>query len=184
MRALTSQTTGQSTAGLNFPIILASIGLASTTKYVWSGVGTISWNGQSWLGLGDLGTISSISESGELQAQGIQLGLSAIANDLLADSLTEIRVGRPVRIYLGFLDPITAAIVPDPYLLYKGMVDEPKTKIGPSESSVTLKLENRLIDMQRNSSLRLDSETQRRLYPGDAGMDFCSQLADAVWAWK
>lgn len=182
-RNLTSGMLAQTTAAQVSPILLVSIVFASSTQYLWTGVGDLLWNGQTWRGVGDLGKISNISETGGVQADGMSLSLNGIAPDILADSLSEIRVGRPVLVYLGFLDT-SGNVVPTPYVLYRGLVDQPKTSCGVTDATVSIAVENRLNDMGRNSSLRLDSETQRRKYPNDAGLDFIPQLVESAWAWK
>lgn len=164
-------------------IVMVSIKFASTTEYVWSGIGTFSYGGHQWKGLGDLGKISNISESVELQAEGTSLELSGIANNILADSLTEIRVGRPVNVYLGFLNTSTGVLIPDPILVCRGCVDQPQTTVGGETSTVNIALENKLNDMQRGRTIRLCSEDQKRKYPNDTGLDFVPQLVNSVWAW-
>ena len=200
-RDLTTGMEAQTTAGVVCPILLVSITFASSIERMWTGIGDLLWTPPGyvppgppvtgptltptlvWKGMGDLGKISNITESGGVQAEGMAISLSQIANDILADSLTEIRVGRPALVYLGFLNS-DGTVVADPYCMYRGMVDVPTTNAGTTASEISIKIENRLNDMGRNSSLRIDSETQRRKYPGDAGCDFIPQLVDSAWAWK
>src|SRR5258708_38293571 len=69
--------------------------------YVWTGRGSITWGGQTWLGVGTLGSISTIEEGSSIDAKGITLTMSGIDTTLLADILTEFQVGLPVLVGLG-----------------------------------------------------------------------------------
>ena len=42
-------------------------------------VGTITWGGEDWLGVGDFGTIESVEETSEITNLNIQLILSAVS---------------------------------------------------------------------------------------------------------
>ena len=60
------------------PIILAALTFASGVVYVWSGVGDLVWGGNTYQGVGALGSISAISEGSSVQADGMTLTLSGI----------------------------------------------------------------------------------------------------------
>src|SRR6266702_2510988 len=81
--------------------------------YVWTGRGSIVWNGQTWLGVGSLGSISTIEEGAGVDAKGITLTLSGIDATLLADVMTEFQVGLPVLVRLGLFDA-NLALIDDP----------------------------------------------------------------------
>jgi hypothetical protein len=57
----------------------------TTPVHVWTGVGDLVWNGKTYKGVGTLGSVSTVGESSEIEAQGITLTLSGIPAELLAD---------------------------------------------------------------------------------------------------
>ncbi len=181
-RDLTSGNVVQLGSRLIRPVLFLRLGLLSSTQYLWSGSGDLSWNNITWKGTGTLGEISNLTESAETQANGAAVSLNGIANDLLSDSLTEIRVGRPVSIWLGFLDA-AGNVVPDPALLRRARVDKPTTTVGVTKSTIQLAIESRLNDWQRARISRLTSEDQKRKWPNDTGLDYSAQLVDAGWKW-
>ncbi len=42
------------------PVLLVELGFASGPSRVWSGLGTLSWSGQDWLGVGTLGRFPAL----------------------------------------------------------------------------------------------------------------------------
>ena len=53
--------------------------------HVWSGYGTIQWNGHAWAGIGTLGGVSTIEDGASVEAKGITLTMSGIDPALVAD---------------------------------------------------------------------------------------------------
>lgn len=183
-RDLTGAVDSQLDLGHVCLIILCSLRLASTVQYVWTGSGNLNWDGKTWKGIGDLGSLGNVSETSALQAEATSIELSSVSPSALSDSMTEIRVGRPVRLYLGFMTP-TGVLIGDPTMFYKGAVDKPSTTVDPSPEGGKIKiaLENKLIDMQRIAPARITSEEQKRLYPFDTGADFVAALVDSINIW-
>jgi hypothetical protein len=60
------------------PAFLAMLTLKSGVEYVWSGVGDMVFNGQTYKGVGDLGSIGPITEGISVQADGTTVTLSGI----------------------------------------------------------------------------------------------------------
>jgi hypothetical protein len=60
------------------PVVLAVLTFVSGTMYVWSGVGNLVYNGNTYLGVGLLGKISAISENSDVKADGMDITLSGI----------------------------------------------------------------------------------------------------------
>jgi hypothetical protein len=56
------------TSKLARPIFLAAITCETGVVRVWSGGGTISWNGDNYLGVGNFGGVTTIQETTDLQA--------------------------------------------------------------------------------------------------------------------
>jgi hypothetical protein len=74
---------------------------ASGTVRVCNAFESVPWNGFTWLGLGNLGTIEPIEESTELQMSGIGLQLSGVNPALIATALGEQYQGRRCNIWFA-----------------------------------------------------------------------------------
>ncbi len=182
MRDLTTGMTVAISSSAIRPLLLVSVALATTTLYLFTGVGTIQWNGQTWLGAGDLGKISDITETTSQSAQGVSLEFSGIDKSLLGGSLSDIKLGRPVCVYLAAVD-ITGALVPDPYLLFRGRVGQPTVKPSTATCTISIAAESRMDDQQRAQVSRYTVADQRQKWPLDDGLNYSAQLADSAWKW-
>jgi hypothetical protein len=91
-RALTSAMIAALAAPVLRPALLASLQFADSTQYVWSGIGPMVWNGNTFKGVGSLGLISTISEDSTVEAKGVAFELSGIPSDLIAEVLWETRL--------------------------------------------------------------------------------------------
>lgn len=99
-------------AGHNIrPALLAELQFDSATLYMWSGIGTLTWNGNDYLGGGNLISISTIEETQKLEAKGIVCSLNGIPSNLIAAALLERTRGRPFRMYLAAVDDGSGASV-------------------------------------------------------------------------
>ena len=164
------------------PVLMVSIALASHTAYCFSGVGQIVWQGNTYLGAGDLGKISDLTETTSQTAQGASFSLSGIDKTLLGESLSEIKIGRPITVYLGMVTSI-GQLVPDPYLIFRGRIDKPTVTTGTTQCTISLAAESRFNDQKRAQVSRYTSEDQKRNYPNDTGFDFVPALADSAFQW-
>lgn len=161
--------------------IFAQLQFVSSTEYVWSGRGSINWNGETWQGVGDLGAISAISEDSSLTAQGLTISLSGIDPTLLTEALTEIQQGLPAQLWLVLADEQCNPI--DSILCYAGRMDQPTIDEGTDTATISIAIENRLSDLQRAQFRRLTDQDQRLKYPNDDGFRFINQLQDWNGSW-
>lgn len=154
----------------------------SGTVYIWNGVGNITWNSITWTGLGNLVSISSVSEATDISAKSITLTLNAIPSDLLSKCLGEVRQGNEVKLWLGFLDS-AGAVIADPYQSFSGHMDVPTINEGVATSTIDLTCENPLIDMNRSPERRFTHDDQKIDYPTDNGFIWVGaiQVWNGVW---
>src|ERR1700738_2838175 len=102
-----------------FPAIFVQAQFATSTLYLWSGVGPKVWNGNTYLGMGTFGSVSAIEEGASVEAKGIVLSLSGIDPTMLADALQQIKLGLPVTVFLALFDN-TGALIADPLTSWAG----------------------------------------------------------------
>ena len=181
-RNLSTGAIAQLLAGHCQPIFLVSIQFVSTTEYVWTGIGNLVWNGQTWQGLGEFGNISAIGETADVNALNITLTLSGVPSDLLGYAMSECRINYPVTIWVGFLAP-DGTVVADPYKCWNGALDVPTIEEGGETSTISITAENSLVDMGRAPNRRFTDADQKRDYPNDDGFVFVPGCVawDGTW---
>lgn len=172
--------------------ILVKLALRSKTEYIWSGVGPLVWDAQTYSGVGTLGQIGDIVENTIVRAEGTTLTLSGVdpstgtsylTNDMMAEALTDVQVGAPCRIYLGALDE-NINLVGAPYLLFRGVVDKPPVLLDPEHPSIQISVESRMINHERATNRRYTATDQRdNGNPNDSGFNGVEALADQGLKW-
>jgi hypothetical protein len=163
------------------PIILLDLTLSSGVAHVWSGIGSLAWNSNTYLGIGSLGSVGDISEGVEVRADGTTITLSGIDPTLLNDCLNDIQLGAPATIWFGVLSD--GQISGSPYSIFVGTVDKPVIPISPDNLTITLSLENRMLNLQRPTMRRYTSADQMYVYPTDIGFAWVEMLNDTSLVW-
>ena len=162
--------------------VLVDIHWANTVTYVWSGYGDMVYEGNTYLGVGQLGSISTVSESGSIQADGIEIGLTGIPASMVSTVLTEARQGKTVSIHQALFDEDWALI--DVYEnVFKGILDVPVINKSAKNASIVVKAENRLIELQKTRVRRYTDQDQKDMYPNDPGLEFVAGLQDVEIRW-
>jgi hypothetical protein len=163
------------------PFLLFEGDFISGTVRAWSGYGNLTWRGVSWTGTGTLLAVSNIVESNETTASGITVTLNGIPSELISLALGEIKQGASGKIYLGMLDGQT--VINDPILLFSGKLDIPAISDEGETAEITITYESRLIDLERARVNRYTPEDQKRLFPGDLGLDYVPAIQDKKVVW-
>jgi hypothetical protein len=87
------------------PILFYEATWASGVSRFWSGTGSIDWNGQTWIGAGNVINISAIGEESDVRSVGFSLSLTGESSALLALNLGQARRGLPGKVWVGAVEP-------------------------------------------------------------------------------
>lgn len=141
---------------------------------------------QPYLGLGNLASISVLSESNDLSAQTIQLTLSGVPGDQITDVFSDGYIGKPVYLWYATVDPATYAIEGGqngPILVFAGRMDYATIEFG-STVSITVNATSRLSDWERPRGGRFNEGYQKvHVDPGDTGFRHVLKLQNQVVSW-
>ena len=172
------------------------------TLRLWTGYGTLVYQGVSWYGSGALLQVDSIEETTEISAKGASVTLSGIPSEVLSLALTEPYQGREAKIYFGPFSKGLLQQESEDYILledgsrislesgttnlseiFVGYMDQMNIEETPDVCTIQLALENKLIDLERTRVARFTSAYQKSLYPNDLGLDFVESLQDKDIVW-
>jgi hypothetical protein len=167
--------------GVISPAILVQLTFNSGVQHIWTGIGPLVYDAQTYLGVGALGGVGTITEGSEVRADGTSVSLSGVDPALYAESLTDIKLGAPAKIWLALLSQ--GALLGAPYLLFSGLVDKPTTSPGPESMTISLALESRMTNLQRASQRRYTAADQHIRYPDDIGFNWVEILSDIALRW-
>ncbi len=181
MRDLTTDQLTAVDAPVVRPVILTSLDFSSGTVRVHSGVGTITYDGQEYSGLGSYGGISEVTEGSDARPYDLDLSLSGIPLNLLASALGEDYQGRAAVNYIGLLDD-NHQLIDTPKQIWGGYMDTPDISLGET-ATIVVHCRGRANDWNRARLTRYTMEQQRSVYPDDSGLDYVTQMADKSIVW-
>lgn len=150
---------------------------------LWTGLGDIDWNSKTWLSSGGLITsVSQISETSDVRADGLIILMSGISETLRSLILSEVEQGKPGTVYIGFINDAGDVVV-DPANAFEGRLDVPSMKDGGEAISISFAYETRLRDLERAREFRYTNESQKILFPDDIGFEYVPSLQDWNGVW-
>jgi hypothetical protein len=150
----------------------------STPVYMWSGYGDLIIGSKTYLGAGQLMSISTVEETTEIQAKGASITVTGIPSSFLSLALTEQYQGRECRIYFGLTND------PSGYVeIFSGELDQMNITEQGDTATIQLLAENILIVLERPVVRRFTAEDQKSRYPNDRGLEFVAGLQDKDLFW-
>ncbi len=163
-----------------YPFFAVELLFDSNPLRLWTGVGELILNGDTYTGTSTLLQISTIEETSEIAVRGATLTLSGIPSSVISLALQTPYQGRVCTINFGMFAGGTASDVTQ---VFAGYMDEMNIDEGPETSTIELKVENKLIDLERARVRRYTSGYQKSVYPNDKGLDFVESLQDKEIVW-
>jgi len=160
-----------------YPFFAVELMFDSEVLRMWTGQGTFNDGVNDWVGAGNLLAISDIEETAEMSVRGATLTLSGVPSEILSLALSEPYQGRVCNIYFG----ISGENIFNQ--LFSGYMDQMNIEDGPETSTIELKVENRLIDLERARVARFTSAYQKSVYPDDKGLEFLEDMQDKPLTW-
>ncbi|MFN3231681.1 MAG: hypothetical protein ACE363_05925 [Alphaproteobacteria bacterium] len=162
---------------------LVELDFGSGMVRVWSGVGTLSWNGQDWIGVGALGSIGVIEEKDGAVATGVRLELAVTDTALLSTALDEHYQGRSANIWLALFDTSTLAVIADPVKVFGGVMDNMTVVDTGKAGRITVNAESYLRVLDRANERRRTDQDQQARFAGDLGHSFVAKIQDIDINW-
>jgi len=177
------------------PIRFAMFEFANETIYVSDGIGITTPAGpaysplstfpygQSFIGMGWLGKVSTVPQTTKAQAQNVTFSLSALVTELLQDFIGQVRLTGTATMWLGYFDPTTGDVIADPVQIFAGGLSVPTTTDDGATSTGSVTAENPLLRGNQAPNRRFDDADQQIYYPGDLGFSFVDALGNLTLFW-
>lgn len=162
-------------------VLLVELDFESGTNYFASGQTNMVWDSNTWLATGDLGSISPLKETVQMQATGYQLALSGIKSALISQALTENYRDRRGYVYVGILDEDLTVL--DALLYGQGLMDTQAISEDGKTATIGINLETRLFDFERLRRLMLTQEDQKAIDAADTGLEYVATLENKQVEW-
>ena len=168
------------------PFFATELAFNTGTLRFWNGYGDITMtaggSSNTFTGLGDATGISPIDEQSLIQASGANLVLNGVKSSLISTALSAQYSNRDGKIFLGLFDS-SKNVIADVYTLFVGKMDVMVIRESGDTCTIELKLENRLVALERPNLRRMTDEDQKNLFSGDKGFEFIADLQDKELVW-
>lgn len=145
-----------------------------------TGFGDIVIDGQTYIGVGQLGEIGVSPQTSNNGPSTMSLSMSGLDPTLVAGTLNERAQGSKVKVMVCSLDDdmrVTGAAI-----TFSGRVSTQRFAYG-KEMTVEVEVVDRLADWQRKGSLRFDNESHQSIHPGDEFFVYTAQMAEKPIYW-
>lgn len=181
-RSLNATNVSHIDSGHTHPVLMGKFEF-DTPVYAHTGLGTINWGGNDYLGVGDLSGFSGTEESETIVPNAVRVQLNGLDAGLLADSLDSTTYGSRVTLYVGYRND-DGSLIADPWIFYKGLLENSNLVRG-SENSINLVVQHVLAVLKRSVGRKYTDEEQQKEYPGDTAFNKVQQMEtvakDLLW---
>lgn len=145
--------------------------------------------GETWQGVGNLGSIGELHESEDGAAEKLTLTLSPVDIGTRALALGDPSdyQDRRVRVWIAMLDANTLQINGSPVLRFVGVMDQMKIDRDGNNASISMDCRTASYDVRSNpAALRMNNAQHQARHPGEMGFSYLSSLIGnpAVWVGK
>jgi hypothetical protein len=181
-RGATTDFKNAAAAGNTYPALLGYFDFTGGIVRLWSGVGDLSWGGNTFTGAGNLVRVEPVQETSEVRANGLSFRLNGIPSAMITRILAEGYRGRACKLWLALFDA-SAALIADPVQLFSGRMDQCLLEETGDTVALTVAAESRLVDLQRARERRRTDEDQKSLFAGDRGFEYVAGLQDKEVVW-
>ncbi len=164
-------------------VTFAKLEFPNGTVYLHNSIGTFTWGGNHWLGVGDLGTISEIEEGIDVSPYKLTLALSGLDAAISGAALTQDYYNQPVTVYLGVLDA-NDVLLADPTIVWQGVMDQMDLSVGAESGDVIqLTCESELARFDKASNRKYTDSQQQNDFASDVAFEFMAQIEGAKIRW-
>ena len=202
-RDISNTVSGELEAESVYPFFTIELLFDSAPIRLWTGTGTLVMEGNSYIGSGNLLGISSVEETSEMAVKGATITLSGMNSEVISLALQSPYQGRVCNIAFNMFVPTGSLLNEDgSYILledgsrinledkrtdttkiFSGYMDQMNVSEGPEFGTIELKVENKLIDLERQRVRRFTNQFQKSLYPNDRGLEFVENIQDKEIVW-
>tara|TARA_R110000796_G_scaffold27008_6_gene74648 strand:+ start:3222 stop:3809 length:588 start_codon:yes stop_codon:yes gene_type:complete len=176
------------TGGDVYPIYMVALNF-STPVYVHSDVGTISHTppflggNVDYIGVGDLGSVSAIPETTQIQANIINLTLSGINTNTISTAIQTDYQGKDCSIEIALRDTLAnGGAILDTIVVFSGFIDNMTLNIGAT-ATIRVNAVDKLVRFDKASNRRYNHADQRKEYPDDDAFIYQDSLKEQLLVW-
>lgn len=134
----------------------------------------ISAFGESFVDTGHLLGVDEIVETAKLSTSEIDIELSGVDRAYNAIFITNNHIGVKVRVWRAIM--LNGVVQGDPMVLFDGSITDYNSSEDAvsGESTITVAVSGMFSDFRKRNGMRTTTQSQRRVFPDDLGMQYAS----------
>ena len=176
-RPLDSNVITQVASGLARLALLVELHYDDQTLRLASTPQSVTWSGNTYIGLGNLISIDPVEETAELKAMSFVGRLSGVPATAVALALNESIQGRLAVFYLAAFDAGWNLLgSPANSVWLRAQMDAQKIRVSGSTAVIEITMRNRLAAWDEANILRYTDDDQKIAVAGDNFFEFVPQL--------
>lgn len=161
-------------------VLAAEIDFPSGITRVHTGTGIVIINGQTYIGVGTLGNVGSVTEENSTSSSTMSMALSGLDMGLVGETLNEEVVGRNVTVYIAVMNE--QGVVTGANVLFEGFITDTAMEAGTT-NALSYVIANIFERWSLGLPDRYTDESQQRLHPGDRFFRYVAQMAERSIYW-
>ncbi|KLD61786.1 hypothetical protein, partial [Luteibacter rhizovicinus] len=147
---------------------------------VHTGTGVVIINGQTFLGVGTLGDVGSITEENSTSSSTMSMALSGLDMSLVGETLNKEVIGCSVICYIAAMNE--SGTISASNVLFEGFITDTSLQAG-QQNALSYVVANVFERWQQGLPDRYTDESQQRLHPGDRFFRYVAQMAERSIYW-
>jgi hypothetical protein len=163
-------------------VLLCDLNFASGVIRLNSADRSYTHAGNAYQPFGQLASIGSVKENGELVPESLEFVLPGVDGSLITTTLTENYVGRAVTLWVAYLDD-NLQFVATPQIIWEGLMDQMNIQRDEKKATIQLVCESRLIRWNRPAGWLYTHEHQRLIDSTDDFLNFVALMVNRVLKW-
>lgn len=161
-------------------VLAAEINFPSGVTRVHTGTGVVVIDGQTFLGVGTLGDVGSVTEENSTSSSTMSMTLSGLDMSLVGETLNEEVIGCDVTCYLAVMND--QGVVSEANVLFEGFITDTALQAG-QQNALSYVIANVFERWSMGLPDRYTDESQQRLHPGDRFFRYVAQMAERSIFW-
>ena len=153
-----------------------------TPVYVHTGVGSITYDGNAYTGLGDFVGMSEMRESEALTPLSMTFTLSSDDAALEAEALDAGNFRDTIKVFIGYRGD-DGLLVDDPWLGWSGFYDTASVRIDLEESVIKVVGQHDLATLNEKAGDRYSDEDAQDKNAGDVGLEYLADMRTTNLTW-
>jgi len=158
------------------PFYAVEMNFDSSPVRFWTGYGNRTIGSDTYIGTGNLLSISGLEEVNDISAKRITLQLSGVDATLVSLALQEPYQRRECKIYFGTTDSTTIEV-------FSGLMDVMTIEDGGETSTISLTVESKLVRLEKASNRRYTEANHQSRYSTDTFFNYVADLQDRDVIW-